>query len=204
MCESSTRAYIPLPLTWTLTLTLALTANVGRPAKSTRHAINKGQLLLSRVFALLPTSLYLTMFSLSCAALVASGLGVASHLGFFIRGEHGRNGIHILQAAILLPSLSYLYLIYYADFTSLHAVLYTTAIFWSFTVSLWTSMLIYRGFFHPLRNFPGPSGAKYTKFWHSVAAADMKWYKTVNKMHEAYGDFVRTGKLPDSGTPYPR
>jgi hypothetical protein len=143
------------------------------------------------------------MLSLPYAALVASGLGVASHLGFFIHGEHGQNGIHILRAAVLLPSLSCLYLIYYADFTRLHAILYTTAIFWSFTLSLWSSMFIYRGFFHPLRNFPGPPGAKYAKLWHSFAAADMKWYKTINKLHEQYGDYVRTGKPPLDQAPRP-
>lgn len=142
------------------------------------------------------------MLSLSYAVLVASALGVASHLGFFIHGEHGQNGIHILRAAVLLPSLSCLYLIYYANFTRLHAALYTTAVFWSFTLSLWSSMFVYRGFFHPLRNFPGPRGAKYTKLWHSFTAADMKWYKTVNKLHEEYGDYVRTGKPPPAQAPH--
>lgn len=141
----------------------------------------------------------LTMLVLPYAALAASGLGVASHLGFFIRGEHQENGIHLLRAAVLLPSLCYLYLFKYASFSHLQALLYTTTIFWSFTLSLWASMLIYRGFFHPLRNFPGPTGAKYSKFWHSFKAADFHWYKTVNSLHQQYGDFVRTGRL-SSGT----
>jgi hypothetical protein len=141
------------------------------------------------------------MLSLPFAALAASGLGVASHLGFFMHGEHGLHGIHILRAAILLPSLTYIYLINYSDFIHLHAILFTTTIFWSYAISVWCSMFVYRGFFHPLRNFPGPSGAKYTKIWHSFAAADFKWYKTVNKLHEQYGDFVRTGKLIISGHP---
>lgn len=144
------------------------------------------------------------MLSLPYAALVASGLGVASHLGFFMHGEQNSNGIHILRAAVVVPSLSYLYLIYYADFTRLQAVWYTTATFWSFTISLWSSMLVYRGFFHRLHKFPGPSRAKYTKFWHSFAAADMFWYKTVKKLHAQYGDFVRTGKRLTSGPPFPR
>ncbi|KAH7039667.1 uncharacterized protein B0I36DRAFT_426310 [Microdochium trichocladiopsis] len=35
----------------------------------------------------------------------------------------------------------------------------------SFFASLFTSTLLYRTFFHPLRRFIGPSGAKYTQFW---------------------------------------
>ena len=135
------------------------------------------------------------MLALSTAALAASACGVVSHLGFFIHGEHNRNGIYILRAAVLLPSLSYLYLIYYHSFTRLQAIVFTTTVFWSFTLSLWSSMLIYRGFFHRLRSFPGPSGAKYSKFWHTFKAADFRWYKKVNALHAKYGDFVRTGKL---------
>ena len=135
------------------------------------------------------------MLPLPYAALATSGLGVASHLSFFIRGEHHKNGIHILRAAVLLSSLSYLYLIYYASFTRIQAAVFTTTVFWSFTLSLWTSMLIYRGFFHRLHAFPGPVGAKYSKFWHTFAAADMHWYKTINALHKEHGDFVRTGKL---------
>lgn len=141
------------------------------------------------------------MLALPYAALAASGFGVASHLGFFIRGEHQKNSIHILRTAVLLPSLCYLYLFNSASFSHVQAFIYTTTLFWSFTLSLWTSMLIYRGFFHPLRKFPGPDGAKYSKLWHSFAAADFHWYKTVNKLHTQYGDFVRTGQ--NIGTPHP-
>ena len=48
----------------------------------------------------------------------------------------------------------------------------------TFLVSLWTNMLVYRGFFHPLKNFPGPFGAKFSKFWalNQVLKSKIKWY----------------------------
>jgi hypothetical protein len=62
-------------------------------------------------------------------------------------------------------------------------------------VSLWTNILIYRAFFHPLNSFPGPFGAKLSKFWsiHKVIQSKVKWYKVVDELHKKYGDYVRTG-----------
>ncbi|KAL4926701.1 uncharacterized protein BDV17DRAFT_149951 [Aspergillus undulatus] len=77
--------------------------------------------------------------------------------------------------------------------------------FWSYTVaflawsslvvSLWTSILVYRAFFHPLKDFPGPFGARLSKFWSltKVLQTNIRWYRTLNALHEQYGDFVRTG-----------
>lgn len=56
------------------------------------------------------------------------------------------------------------------------------------------SMIVYRLFFHRLRRFPGPLGARITKFYSaSVAAKTVQYHKAVAQMHEEYGDFIRTG-----------
>jgi hypothetical protein len=62
-------------------------------------------------------------------------------------------------------------------------------------VSLWTNMLIYRAFFHPLNNFPGPFGAKLTKFWgfRKVFESKIRYFKVAGKLQEQYGDYVRAG-----------
>lgn len=62
-------------------------------------------------------------------------------------------------------------------------------------VSLWTNILIYRAFFHPLRNFPGPFGARLSKFWSlgKVVESKVRWYQVVGELKEKYGDYVRTG-----------
>ncbi|KAF2450629.1 hypothetical protein P171DRAFT_426956 [Karstenula rhodostoma CBS 690.94] len=64
----------------------------------------------------------------------------------------------------------------------------------SFNTALLGSIGIYRLLFHRLRKFPGPVGAKITKFHATrLAAKDVQYYKELAKMHEKYGDIVRTG-----------
>ncbi|KAL5398048.1 hypothetical protein PMIN06_005494 [Paraphaeosphaeria minitans] len=64
----------------------------------------------------------------------------------------------------------------------------------SFNTALLGSIGIYRLLFHRLRKFPGPIGAKITKFHAAtLAAKDVQYYKELAKMHAQYGDIVRTG-----------
>lgn len=62
-------------------------------------------------------------------------------------------------------------------------------------LSLWINILVYRAFFHPLNNFPGPFGAKLSKFWAlgQVVKSKIKWYQVTEELQEQYGDYVRTG-----------
>jgi hypothetical protein len=56
-------------------------------------------------------------------------------------------------------------------------------------ISLWTNMLIYRAFFHPLNNFPGPFGAKLTKSWGfgKVIESKIRYFEVAGKLQEQYG-----------------
>ncbi|OCL07514.1 putative benzoate 4-monooxygenase cytochrome P450, partial [Glonium stellatum] len=55
-------------------------------------------------------------------------------------------------------------------------------------------IVVYRLFFHRLHKFPGPFGAKLTRFYAvSRASKNIQYHKEVAKMHEQYGDFIRTG-----------
>jgi len=64
----------------------------------------------------------------------------------------------------------------------------------SFSTGLLASIAMYRVFFHRCRKFPGPFAAKVSKFHAaSLAAKDVKYFRELEKMHEQYGDFVRTG-----------
>ncbi|KAG0646070.1 Cytokinin biosynthesis 2 [Hyphodiscus hymeniophilus] len=62
-------------------------------------------------------------------------------------------------------------------------------------LSLWMNTLIYRAFSHPLKEFPGPFGAKLSKFWSLKQVIDSKvrWYQVVGELKNKYGDYVRTG-----------
>lgn len=83
----------------------------------------------------------------------------------------------------------------YAGFSRSYTVAFLA---WaSLVLSLWTSILVYRAFFHPLKNFPGPFGARLSKFWslNKVLETNIRWYRTLDALHQQYGDFVRTGNL---------
>ena len=64
----------------------------------------------------------------------------------------------------------------------------------SFNTGLTLSIAVYRLFFHRLRKFPGPLGAKLSRFYTvKLAAKNVQYNVEVAKMHEKYGDFIRTG-----------
>ena len=62
---------------------------------------------------------------------------------------------------------------------------------------LFGSIFAYRLFFHPLRAFPGPSGARISKLW--LLFQDIKsQYRTFlsfDELHRKYGKFVRIGAV---------
>jgi hypothetical protein len=73
----------------------------------------------------------------------------------------------------------------------LRAVLFAT----SFNTALLTSITAYRLAFHRCCRFPGPIGSKISKFYAAkLSAKSVQYYKELAKMHEQYGDFVRTGE----------
>lgn len=66
-----------------------------------------------------------------------------------------------------------------------------------FDAGLFTSIALYRIFFHRLNSFPGPFGVELTCFWSvSSAAKDVKYFKEIAGMNDKYSDFIRTGRLP--------
>lgn len=66
----------------------------------------------------------------------------------------------------------------------------------SFNVGLLSSIGAYRLLFHRLRSFPGPLGAKLSRFYAvSLASKGLQYHLELKKLHEQYGDFVRTGEF---------
>jgi hypothetical protein len=73
-----------------------------------------------------------------------------------------------------------------------------------FTLSLLSSIALYRVFFHKLKNFPGPRLAAVSKLWHSANCVGAKNHLLLEQMRKQYGDFVRTGCYPYSIRAKPR
>ncbi|KAF2202071.1 cytochrome P450 67 [Delitschia confertaspora ATCC 74209] len=66
--------------------------------------------------------------------------------------------------------------------------------FTAFNAALLTSIAVYRLVFHRCRDFPGPFASKITRFHATMLSAkNVQYNKELAKMHEQYGDIVRTG-----------
>ncbi|OCK75223.1 cytochrome P450, partial [Lepidopterella palustris CBS 459.81] len=55
------------------------------------------------------------------------------------------------------------------------------------------SISIYRRFFHRCSKFPGPFWASLTKFWALFTVRGGEYHRTVRRLHQKHGDFVRVG-----------
>ena len=128
--------------------------------------------------------------TLAAKVWVAAAVGWASHGLYFIHGEHHLAAPAIFVGAIVLSVLIYGY---EYNFGSGSAALNSFAIIGTFNAALFTSMIIYRTMFHPLRSFPGPFGAKVSKLWHSYQILDSKNHVFLHGLYEKYGTIVRTG-----------
>jgi len=63
-----------------------------------------------------------------------------------------------------------------------------------YATSVFASIAIYRLFFHPLKHYRGPFWARLTIWWKvKHIAQEGPHYALVNKLHQQYGDIVRTG-----------
>jgi hypothetical protein len=130
---------------------------------------------------------------------IAAAVGVLSHLTYFIHGEHHRYTVQYTQVLFFTPLFASLGLHYFGGYTPSDAFTTVAVVSGAFLGGLFTSMTIYRIFFHPLRNFPGPLGARVTKFWHSSKLAKRDNYKLYERLLKAYGPFVRIGGLSSLG-----
>jgi glucan phosphoethanolaminetransferase (alkaline phosphatase superfamily) len=82
----------------------------------------------------------------------------------------------------------------------LTAISNVTSISTWLAVGIFTSMIVYRLFFHRIRRFPGPLLARISRFYaFYLSGKNVQYHVELSKLHKEYGDFIRTGKLM-SGT----
>ncbi|UPL01945.1 hypothetical protein LCI18_012879 [Fusarium solani-melongenae] len=80
------------------------------------------------------------------------------------------------------------------NFTIAQAFLRTLIVSSAFNTGLAGSILVYRAFLHRLHCFPGPLGAKLSRFYAMKnAAKNLKANEDIQRLHQTYGDFVRVG-----------
>jgi hypothetical protein len=126
-------------------------------------------------------------------ASVGAALGVGSHLGYFVHGEHHMHSVRLLILLITTPVCLFAFIARIDEHISTaEAAQKTTILVVSYLASLTASVLIYRVFFHPLRHFPGPFTAKLTKLSHVLRLLRTSDnYVQADRLHKKYGDIVR-------------
>lgn len=127
---------------------------------------------------------------INSAAAVA---GVATHLGYFNRSEHHLYPYKYLQGFLILFSAVVSAFVYANNEPIPHASVKACSLAGFYLGGLYTSLIIYRGFLHPLRKFPGPSGAKFLNLWYSTQLGNADAYKQITQLHQKYGEFLRIG-----------
>ena len=125
------------------------------------------------------------------ALLTASLAGIGAHLLYFIHGEHHVPGPRL--AALIPITWSAAFIVLCRSAAWLQAALDTTLLLSSFATGIFSSILIYRLLFHPLRAIPGPTLAKATKFWHSIKLSNLQNQELLEALHQQYGDIIRIG-----------
>ena len=63
-----------------------------------------------------------------------------------------------------------------------------------YTVALFSSITVYRLWFHRCSQFPGPRLAAVTKLWHVWRIRKSNNFSFMKELHEEYGDVIRTGR----------
>jgi hypothetical protein len=134
---------------------------------------------------------------------LSAGLGIISHLTYFIHGEHHNSAPTLALLCFVIPALLFVGQLLYTEARPSQAALMTTIACMSYIFALWTSMIIYRVLFHRLHRFPGPFMAKATKLFHFyLSAQKSENHMVVDRLHQKYGPFVRTGKSFGTGRSY--
>jgi len=130
-----------------------------------------------------------------CKRLYAAASGIASHLFVFIHGERHTQGLRILGGLFVSTLIASIYFNQSRRLSVKEAVALSSLLIATYVVAIWTSMAIYRIFFHRLNKFPGPFLAKVTKLYHALYLdSKLRNCDEIKKLHEEYGDIVRIGK----------
>ena len=131
----------------------------------------------------------------SVPQLVAAGAaGVLIHHTLFIYGEWHLHSLILLELHLLAYVGLVLLEALYLKLSWVPALITSSQMIGIYTVCLLASISIYRVFFHRLRGFPGPFLASVSKLWHVAHCLESKNHILLEKLHQEYGDFVRTGR----------
>lgn len=122
-------------------------------------------------------------------------LGAASHLGIFIRGEWHLRAPTVALIHIAAIALGPALWVRKENLDFVFCYVVGAQLFASYVAGLFSSIIIYRLFFHRLRHFPGPFLAATTKLWHVYQNRASRNHLVLDKLYKQHGPFVRTGMI---------
>ena len=137
-------------------------------------------------------------------------VGVASHLLWFIHGEHHMRTPAIFKVYATVTGVVFAVYAVYGPLLEMFGapkrhmiahLIYFFSLYLAYFLSLFTSIIVYRIFFHRLRRFPGPPLAKVSKLWHVFKVLHKDNYVLLEEFRKKYGDYVRTGKQDSTMLP---
>ncbi|KAI1283340.1 cytochrome P450 [Xylaria sp. FL0933] len=124
---------------------------------------------------------------------VFTGLGIASHLLYFIHGELNKQAGNIVVFFINAYAALVALCILLCGATS-QAWLVATVLFAAYHIALGSSIAAYRLLLHRSSHFPGPKKAALTKWYGAfIAHKTQRYHAELRRLHRTYGDIVRTG-----------
>ena len=132
--------------------------------------------------------------SVTMKSFIACAIGVLAHHLVFIHNEwHLRAPVvavahAVAAAAVLLVEV-------WCGGSGYGSYLDALLLISTYICSLFTSIIIYRLYFHQLCVFPGPRMAAASKLWHVWQCRDSRNHLVLEKLHQQFGSFVRTGAV---------
>ncbi|KAJ0107909.1 hypothetical protein J7T55_007121 [Diaporthe amygdali] len=136
------------------------------------------------------TNIPVTKEELAASFAVGAGL----HQAFLRHGEWDNYSFKLIVSAAAVETLLSLFVHVYFSEPPADAIWH--ALYWTLaaTAGIYTSMLLYRAFFHRLRSLPGPFAARLSTFYMTYLSARRgQVYQDVRALHRKYGDYVRVG-----------
>ncbi|CAI7630409.1 unnamed protein product [Penicillium crustosum] len=132
----------------------------------------------------------------SSQALMALGSGITFHHLFYRLGEWDTRSPFLLVSyifALVAGSVSIWILNNGTEVLVPFSANEFRMLWFYHVLGVYSSMLVYRGFFHRLGKFPGPFVARLSNLYLTMMSSNLHLYEEIGRLHETYGDYVRTG-----------
>ncbi|KAF2721077.1 putative P450 monooxygenase [Polychaeton citri CBS 116435] len=125
--------------------------------------------------------------------LYVSLAGVATHRFYFKHGEHHMWGMTYILLFLLVFVLSIAGLVRLHHYPINSAIKSVSVLATTYFTGLYTSLAIYRLYFHPLCIFPGPWQARLSSLWLMSRMLNFDAYHKLEALHKQYGRYVVVG-----------